>query len=122
MLNTSLIHYAPYKYIGVEYALVYVIELPKSCTYFDSKSGAKILLVREEGQDLLHSWLSKKHAEEVAKFATKDEILELRHKLEMKELENKSYLEKIELLQKRAEEDKERMDRILKSLDQLLII
>lgn len=96
----------------------HVKKLPKSCTYFDSKSGTKILLVREEGQDLLHSWLSKKHAEEVAKFATKDEILELRHKLEMKELENKSYLEKIELLQKRAEEDKERMDRILKSLDQ----
>lgn len=96
----------------------HVKKLPKSCTYFDSKSGTKILLVREEGQDLLHSWLAKKHAEEVANFATKDEILELRHKLEMKELENKGYLEKIEILQKRAEEDKERMDRILKSLDQ----
>ena len=47
-----------------------------------------------------------------------EEILELKHKLELKELENKNYLEKIEILQKRAEEDKERMDRILKSLDQ----
>ena len=96
----------------------HIKKLPNSCTFFATKNGTKILMVKPEGQDLLYSWLAKKQAEEVANFATKEEILELRHKLEMKELENKNYLEKIEILQKRAEEDKERMDRILKSLDQ----
>lgn len=96
----------------------HIKKLPKSCTFFDTKNGTKILLVTAEGQELLHSWLVKKQAEEVANFATKEEILELRHQLQMKELENKNYLEKIALLEQRAEEDKERFDRILKSLDQ----
>lgn len=96
----------------------HIKKLPKSCTFFTTQKGTKILMVKPEGQDLLYSLLAKKQVEEVANFATKEEILELRHKLEMKELENKNYLEKIEILQKRAEEDKERMDRILKSLDQ----
>ena len=55
---------------------------------------------------------------EIENFATKEEVLELKHKLEMKELENKSYLEKIEILEKRVEEDKERIETTLKLLDQ----
>ena len=96
----------------------HIKKLPKSCKYFDSKNGTKTLFVKPEGQDLLHSWLSKKQAEEVAKFVCQDEIIELRHKLELKELENKNYLERIAFLEKRAEEDKDRMDMVLKSLDQ----
>ena len=96
----------------------HVKKLSKSCINFDSKNGTKILMVNDKGQELLRSWLSKRQTEEVSNFAVKNEIIELRHKLEIKELENKNYLEKIELLQKRSEEDKERMDRILKSLDQ----
>ena len=96
----------------------HVKKIPKNCKNFGSKNGRKILLVNAEGQVLLDSWLAKKNVEEVAKFCYQREILELRHKLEMKELENKCYLEKIEVLQRRAEEDKQRMDVTLKLLDQ----
>src|SRR5699024_12503954 len=62
----------------------------------------------------LHSFPTRRSSDlnkEIENFATKEEVLELKHKLEMKELENKSYLEKIEILEKRVEEDKERIDR-----------
>jgi hypothetical protein len=96
----------------------HIKKVPKSCIYFGTKKGVKILLVKPEGQELIYSWLVKKQSEEVAKFTTKEEILNLKHQLEMKEIENKNYIEKIEILKERANDDKERMDRILKSLDQ----
>jgi len=104
----------------------HIKKLPERCKNFATQKGVKILMINQEGQEILRFLLAKKQTEEVTKFgnkeienfATKEEVLELKHKLEMKELENKSYLEKIEILEKRVEEDKERIETTLKLLDQ----
>lgn len=96
----------------------HIKKLPNECKNFCTKNGTKILYINEQGQDLLHSLISKKNHLEIANFYTSREYLEIKHKLEIKELENKTLMEKLEFLEKRAVEDKERIDTTLKLLDQ----
>ena len=62
MLNTSLIHYAPYKYIGVEYALVYVIEVvymlqDESLEYIQEQYEEKNMVLSGYGEEVSSSML-----------------------------------------------------------------
>ena len=96
----------------------HVKKLPKSCKNFTTKNGVKTLMINAEGQSLIYSWMSKKHYSESIDLYTSEEFIKTRHALEIAELKNKNNLEKLEILQRRAEEDKERIDFLLKSLDQ----
>src|SRR5699024_11849865 len=71
----------------------HIKKLPERCKNFATQKGVKILMINQEGQEILRFLLAKKQMEEVTKFgnkeienfATKEEVLELKHKLEMKD-------------------------------------
>lgn len=93
-------------------------KLPKTCWYFDTKNGNKILMVRPEGQDYIYAQVNKKAATDSTKFATNIELLEIKHKLNMAELENKNYKERLEILEKQNKEQGQRIDTLLQLVDQ----
>jgi len=96
----------------------HVKKLPKTCWYFDTKNGSKILMVRPEGQDYIYAQASKKVTTDGAKLATNIDLLEIKHKLNMAELENKNYKERLEILEKQNKEQGQRIDTLLQLVDQ----
>lgn len=96
----------------------HIKKMPKSYWYFDIKDGIKTVMVNEDGQDYIYAKMTKKITDNSIKLATKNDYLELKHKLNMKELENKNYLEQLEILKQQNEEQRQRIDTLLKLVDQ----
>lgn len=96
----------------------HIKKMPKSYWYFDIKDGIKTVMVNEDGQDYIYAKMTKKITDNSIKLATKNDYLELKHKLNMKELENKNYLERLEILKQQNEEQRQRIDTLLKLVDQ----
>lgn len=96
----------------------HVKKLPKTCWYFDTKQGSKTIMVKPEGQDYIFVQANKKQINESIKFATKFDTLELQHKLNMVELENKNYKERLEILEKQNKEQGQRIDTLMQLVDQ----
>ena len=96
----------------------HIKKLPKTCWYFDTKNGTKIVMVKPEGQDYIYAQASKKAAINGVKIATNLELLEIQHKLNMAELENQNYKERLETLEKQNKEQGQRIDTLLQLVDQ----
>jgi len=96
----------------------HVKKLPKTCWYFDTKQGSKTIMVKPEGQEYIHIQANKKQVNETVDFATKFDTLELQHKLNMAELENKNYKERLEVLEKQNKEQGQQIDTLLQLVDQ----
>lgn len=93
-------------------------KVPKEYKKFDIKNGVKILKVDEKGQEILRDLIPNKDTKFGTKIWYQTQISQLEQKVEILELKNRSYQEKIETLEEKATEDKVRIDTLIRLLDQ----
>lgn len=95
----------------------HIKKVPKEYKNFDTKNGVKILMVSPKGQTMLEEMLSNKVAKEVENFDTK-ELLEVKHQLELAELEIKHLQEQLKDKSEQINSLNQRLEESHKLLDQ----
>lgn len=95
----------------------HIKKLPKEYKNFDTKNGVKILVVSPKGQEILGEMLSNKVAKAVANFGDK-ELIEVKHQLELAELEIKHLQEQVKDKSEQINSLHERLEESHKLLDQ----
>ncbi len=95
----------------------HIKKLPKEYKNFDTKNGVKILMVSPKGQEILEEMLSNKVAKEVSNFDSK-EFVDVKHRLEMAELEIKHLQEQIKDKSEQIHSLHQRLEESHKLLDQ----
>lgn len=95
----------------------HIKKLPKEYKIFDTKNGVKTLIVNEKGQEILREMLSNKVSKEVENFGSK-ELVEIKHQLELAELEIKHLQEQIKDKSEQINSLHQRLEEAHKLLDQ----
>lgn len=95
----------------------HIKKLPKEYKNFDTKNGVKVLLVSQKGQEILSEMLSNKVTKEVENFGGK-ELVEVKHQLELAELEIKHLQEQIKDKSEQINSLHERLEESHKLIDQ----
>lgn len=95
----------------------HIKKLPKEYKNFDTKNGVKTLIVNEKGQEILREMLSNKVSKEVENFGGK-EFVEVKHQLELAELEIKHLQEQIKDKSEQIKSLHQRLKEAHKLLDQ----
>lgn len=95
----------------------HIKKLPKEYKNFDTKNGVKTLIVNEKGQEILMEMLSNKVSKEVENFGGK-EFVEVKHQLELAELEIKHLQEQIKDKSEQINSLHQRLEEAHKLLDQ----
>lgn len=95
----------------------HIKKVPKEYKNFDTKNGVKILMVSPKGQTMLEEMLSNKVAKEVENFGGK-ELLEVKHQLELAELEIKHLQEQLKDKSEQINSLNQRLEESHKLLDQ----
>lgn len=95
----------------------HIKKLPKEYKNFDTKNGVKILLVSQKGQEILEKKLFKKVTKEMENFGDK-ELVEVKHQLEIAELEIKHLQAQIKDKSEQINSLHQRLEESHKLLDQ----